>query len=106
MVGRRRIRMVMVMPSQVTEITQRSSRSCARCPRVGSPLGHDGEGGSRRNGLSSARKLYRWRVESSTRGLCDERKVLQAHKWNLDKQDFRRRCHPRLCEPWQYLFSQ
>jgi ubiquitin C-terminal hydrolase len=28
-------------------------------------------------------------------GLCDERKVLQAHKWNLDKHDFSKRVSPK-----------
>jgi ubiquitin carboxyl-terminal hydrolase 36/42 len=28
-------------------------------------------------------------------GLCDERKVLQAHKWNLDKQDFSKEVSPK-----------
>jgi ubiquitin C-terminal hydrolase len=28
-------------------------------------------------------------------GLCDERKVLQAHKWNLDKQDFSKQVSPK-----------
>jgi hypothetical protein len=47
------------------------------------------KGGSGENGRRPRANSTDGELNLPQGGLCDERKVLQAHKWNLDKQDFR-----------------
>jgi hypothetical protein len=65
----------------------RESQLVRPMPRVGSPLGHGGEGGSDEMGCRPRANSTDGELNLPQGGLCDERKVLQAHKWNLDKQD-------------------